>query len=402
MKYHRAIPSASALFGLLLVGCAERIDTFEEYLEVAWYHERASETQPAIAAYRKALQLDPAQPIAWYDLGVLLQSVGQNDEAVAAWTEAIKHNPAYVEALVNRGAIYAQQGRHDVALADYSAAITAAPEDFTARRNRATLYEDMQNLTEALADLGEALRIDPRDAETWLARGLLRLKLNDWNRAFVDFEQAAELDPQLPVAWHGLAKTLAQLGQVTDAAIALNRAQQLDPALAAETLDTLLTPASGVTADAIVAKSNPDILSPQVITGSHAEAVQFVREHLRGTGLETESASAPWDLQAKEEAAAESTGRRFVVRVLAGAGADQAVAWFSAAEVDALKAAEVTTTLVLVRAAGSETSSGMFEFVTAVEGWKPDPSVMQPAAWSLPVAIKPAPAAAEPVAAAAR
>ena len=401
MKYHRAIPSASALFGLLLVGCAERIDTFEEYLEVAWYHERASETQPAIAAYRKALQLDPAQPIAWYDLGVLLQSVGQNDEAVAAWTEAIKHNPAYVEALVNRGAIYAQQGRHDVALADYSAAITAAPEDFTARRNRATLHEDMQNPTAALADLGEALRIDPRDADTWLARGLLRLKLNDWNRAFVDFEQAAELDPQLAAAWHGLAKTRAQLGQVADAAIALNRAQQLDPEFATETLDTLLGPASGVTADAVVAKTNPEILSPQVITGSHAEAVQFVREHLRGTGLETESASAPWDLQAKA-AAAESTGRRFVVRVLTGAGADQAVAWFSAAEVDALKAAEATTTLVLVRAAGRESSSGLFELVTAVEGWKPDPSVMQPAAWSFPVAIKPASAATEPVAAAAR
>ena len=401
MKSHRTVSVSIALSGLLLFGCAERTDTFEEYLEVAWHHERASETQPAIAAYRKALQLDPAQPVAWYDLGVLLQSAGQNDEAVAAWTEAIRINSEYVEALVNRGAIYAQQGRHDAALADYSAAINAAPEDFTARRNRATLHEDMQNLSAALADISEALRITPRDAETWLARGLLRLKLNDWTRALVDFEQAAELDPQLAAAWHGLARTLAQRGQVADAAAALNRAQQLDTAFAAETLETLLKPAIGPTADAAVAKSNPDIPSPQVITGGHAEAVEFVRKHLRGTGLETELASAPWDLQARN-AGIDANGRRFIVRVLAGAEADHAVAWFSASEVDALKAAEETTTLVLVRAAGSEASSGIFKFVTAVEGWRPDPSVMQPAAWSLPVVMKPAAAGAEPVAAATR
>lgn len=399
-----AVAFSFTAFGLLLFACPERIDTFDEYLEVAWHHERAKEMQPAIAAYRTALQLDPAQPIAWYDLGVLLQSVGQNDEAVAAWTEAIKHNPEYVEAFVNRGANHAQQGRHDAALADYSAAITAAPEDFTARRDRAALHEDMQNLTEALADLGEALRISPRDADAWLARGLLRLKLNDFNRALVDFEQAAELDPKSVAAWHGLAQTLAHLGNASDAALALNHAQLLEPALAARTVDALLKSPDTAPADAAWAKSHPRILSPPIITRTHSDAVQFVRGHLRSAGLETESALAPWDLQATASGA-EQIGQRFIVRILAGAQTDHAVAWFSAAEVELLKASDCSTTLVLVRdveTGSRNTRSGMFEVVSAVKNWKPDPAVMQPAAWSLPVAITPASAAAEPVAAAVR
>jgi tetratricopeptide (TPR) repeat protein len=385
MNLHRSRTPLFTLLLTLLSGCAERTDTFEEYLEVAWHHERAAETQPAIAAYRKALQLDPAQPVAWYDLGVLLQSAGQNEQAAAAWTEALKYDPAYVQALVNRGGVHAQLGRNADALADYSAAIKAAPEDFTARRNRAALHEELQNLTDALADLSEALRINPRDAETWLDRGRLRLKLNDWNRALVDFEQAAELSPDSAPAWLGLAQTLAELGQSADASIAFGRAQQIDPELKEKTLDSL-------------PKSTPS--KSGFVSQIHAEAVEFVRNHLNNNGISAVSAQAPWDLRTTGDA----PEQKYLVRILKP-GTDLPMVQFTAAEVDALNSTEQTTTLVLVRSAPTTETLGAkaaFQLVISLDRWKPDPAALQPAAWTLPVAVNPADAAAKPVAAASR
>jgi hypothetical protein len=76
---------------------------------------------------------------------------------------------------------------------------------------------------------------------------------------------------------------------------------------------------------------------------------------------------------------------------------------FTATEVDALGSSDQATTLVLVQLApttDAQHAKQTFQLVTSLEHWKPDPAALQPAAWTLPVALNPADAAAKPVAAA--
>ncbi|MFM7058958.1 MAG: tetratricopeptide repeat protein [Planctomycetota bacterium] len=230
----------AAVLLFVIAGCAERIDSFEEYLELAWRHERAGDQQQAIVAYQQALQHEPMRPIAWYDLGVLYEATGQPELAVNAWTQAITHDPDYTQAYVNRGTLLAQQGKHELALADFSRAIELAPTEFAPRRNRADLHRELNQNTEALADYTEALRLNPRDAETWSEYGTLCRTLDDWVSACWAFKRTTEFDAASEAGWQNLAEAFERLGRTTEA----NSARQQANELAANANTTSPPPAS--------------------------------------------------------------------------------------------------------------------------------------------------------------
>ena len=65
----------------------------------------------AIACYKKAIELDPKDARAHYNLGIALAAKGQVDEAIAYYKKAIELDPKYAEAHCNLGHALAIQGR---------------------------------------------------------------------------------------------------------------------------------------------------------------------------------------------------------------------------------------------------------------------------------------------------
>jgi tetratricopeptide (TPR) repeat protein len=70
----------------------------------------------AIAAYKKAIDLDPNCAAVYFDLGRALRSAKRLDEAVAAYKAAIKLQPDYPEALCNLGLVLRSQGQLSASL----------------------------------------------------------------------------------------------------------------------------------------------------------------------------------------------------------------------------------------------------------------------------------------------
>jgi tetratricopeptide (TPR) repeat protein len=90
--------------------------------------------QPADAkpTLEKAVRLDPAQPLAHLDLGVLLSDAGDNEGALRELTLAEKLNPNDVNVHWRLGRLYRTMGRKDEAKAEFDKASTlnkAADED---------------------------------------------------------------------------------------------------------------------------------------------------------------------------------------------------------------------------------------------------------------------------------
>jgi tetratricopeptide (TPR) repeat protein len=90
--------------------------------------------QPADARpiLEKALQLDPAQPLAHLDLGILLSDAGDNEGALRELTLAEKLNPNDVNVHWRLGRLYRTMGKKDEARAEFDKASTlnkAADED---------------------------------------------------------------------------------------------------------------------------------------------------------------------------------------------------------------------------------------------------------------------------------
>jgi len=63
-----------------------------------------------------------------YNLGLLLQSAGQNQAAAECYQSAADHKPNFSEALVNLGHTLHAAGKEDDAKRAWSKAVTADPE----------------------------------------------------------------------------------------------------------------------------------------------------------------------------------------------------------------------------------------------------------------------------------
>ncbi len=70
----------------------------------------------AIAAYRKAMQLDPTNPVLRLDLGGLFMSVGKYEEAAREFIAAVTLKPNYVDGYYNMANAFAQSGNWDQAV----------------------------------------------------------------------------------------------------------------------------------------------------------------------------------------------------------------------------------------------------------------------------------------------
>ena len=368
VNYQTRVRLACFIGGLLLTGlisgCAQQIDTAEEYLELAYKHERDEQYPEAIAAYRKALELSPQSATAWYDLGVSYAALEQFSDAVDCYSRAISFDPAMAQSYNNRAAAYARLKKYSEAISDCSQAIELTPDDALAWRNRGLAYHDLGKLDEAAADYDESIRINGRSSETYLYRGNLFLERKDADRALEDFDHALHLNPEMATVWISRAKALAALGRRDEAERALAQSKTLGAVTDDVDLDEF---------DSSVAhRTENDVRQ-------HAAAVAFVKDILRTRQKEVRAVDEPWDLAEAGDAV------RYVVRLTKSA-ADSHV-MFEDSELAAFrKQPNQTTTLVIVRnCEASQQTPVTHEVVAVISAWTPDLMQMLPTQWSLRV-----------------
>jgi len=196
----RPAPAAEALDQAFQMGESAR----------AWYERGAlldagkGDAAEAEAAYRRAIELDPADAWPWNSLGFLLKNKLQRfNEAEAAYRRAIELDPAFAWAWNNLGFLLADQlKRFDEAEAAYRRTIELDPAFAWPWNNLGLLLADqLKRFDEAEAAYRRAIELDPADAWPWNNLGvLLADPLNRFDEAEVAFRRAIDLDPATEVA----------------------------------------------------------------------------------------------------------------------------------------------------------------------------------------------------------
>lgn len=100
----------------------------------------------------------------WYEWGCELEP-GSPGEAMAAYRRALALEPDHADAHVNLGRLLHEAGDAAAAEPHYAAALASRPEDATAAFNLGVALEDMGRLPEALLAYQKAVRIDPANAD---------------------------------------------------------------------------------------------------------------------------------------------------------------------------------------------------------------------------------------------
>lgn len=100
----------------------------------------SNQTQKAINAYSKALELDPNNVDVLTDQGVMYQRVQWFDKAVANFLKAQQINPRHTQSLYNLGIVYSQNlNQPDKAIAAWNRYLELEPASPNANQVRAML-----------------------------------------------------------------------------------------------------------------------------------------------------------------------------------------------------------------------------------------------------------------------
>lgn len=164
----------------------------------------------AMAEFRTATTLLPANATAWNYLGVACQKAQQPENAAAAYQRALGLNRDLVEAHWNLGMLWLEQGKNDQALSEFTT--------YTLRRNNSpegwlklgAVQLRMGEIVAAERSFGAVLTLDPNNAEAINGLGLARLERNRPREAIQFFAAANKANPAAGPALLNLAVTEQQ------------------------------------------------------------------------------------------------------------------------------------------------------------------------------------------------
>ncbi|MEM6318312.1 MAG: tetratricopeptide repeat protein [Bacteroidota bacterium] len=174
-------------------------------------HFEIAEVDEAATAFREAINLDPNNAMAWYNLSKVSRYYENYEESAKHLSKAIKLQPAFYIAFFERALVKKAMGDVKGVIADYTTIIKRdAPNFLDAHFNRAISYKKIGQWTDALNDLEEILRYQSDDPLTWKVRGNLHLLGGRYTQAIADFTEAINLNSDLGAAYfnRGIAHLL--------------------------------------------------------------------------------------------------------------------------------------------------------------------------------------------------
>jgi predicted O-linked N-acetylglucosamine transferase (SPINDLY family) len=240
------------------------------YLRALTQLQRQEHAQ-AVQGIRRAMELGPARPAMYFNLGHALRALGDAAGAVASYRSALALGPGddntrwclintlreqgqHAQALADleaagplaegsalwtlrsmvweeRARALGERGEHDEALALLLRRAEHEPASAQARFALAEQLERMGLSRAAVSAYQAALRIDDRLAHAHNNLSCLWLALRDPERALEHAVKASQCEPAMAAAHNNLGLALLQVGRPAEAARSIERSIELEPGL---------------------------------------------------------------------------------------------------------------------------------------------------------------------------
>jgi tetratricopeptide (TPR) repeat protein len=132
--------------------------------------EREERNASALAAYDRALALDPSFEPAWVRKALLLEELGRDHDALAVYAALLQRVPTDTAALSNQAGIFLRLGQPEQALASLDRALAAEPDNLLFVLNQGLLLlQGLDRPADALPFLERAAQAGLPEAQEPLA-----------------------------------------------------------------------------------------------------------------------------------------------------------------------------------------------------------------------------------------
>jgi tetratricopeptide (TPR) repeat protein len=128
---------------------------------------RQGDLRSAEAAFLRAAELAPQNPVAWVNAGITRLQEGEAYSAQLALETAMKINPDFAQARYYYGVALKAQGKYDDAHKYLKKIAAKYPRDRMVKIERGHLYLLMRDYERAIRDFEKVLNIDPENVEAY-------------------------------------------------------------------------------------------------------------------------------------------------------------------------------------------------------------------------------------------
>jgi len=249
---------ANAILLIVLTAGLAACALAQTHTTVRHYKERIDDTPPEIAQaedaiqkndftgaetlLKKALDKDPKNYQAWFDLGFVLNRLGRIEDSIHAYRQSVAAKPDVFESNLNLGLMLARANNPDAE--QFLRAATGLKPTAHIEEGQARAWLALAHLLEntkpedALQDYRKASELTPKDPEPHLSAGLLHERRKEFSDAEAEYKLVLALDPhnadphtinpqtidpQITEAAIGLTNLYMKSGRIGDAEPLLRR-----------------------------------------------------------------------------------------------------------------------------------------------------------------------------------
>jgi Flp pilus assembly protein TadD len=232
-------PLATAILLIALTAAA----LAQTHTTVRHYKERIDDTPPEIAQaedaiqkndftgaetlLKKAIDKDPKNYQAWFDLGFVLNRLGRVEDSIHAYRQSVAAKPEVFETNLNLGLMLVRFNSPEAER--YLRAATGLKPTDHVEEGQARAWLALAHLLEntkpedALAAYRKASELTPKDPEPHLSAGLLQERQKEFSAAEAEYKQVLAVDPHSTEAAIGLTNLYMKSGRLGEAEPLLRR-----------------------------------------------------------------------------------------------------------------------------------------------------------------------------------
>jgi tetratricopeptide (TPR) repeat protein len=216
-------------FFLEALSVAEPEDKDEIYIDLAMEYEHALDFNGAVKILKEALQNNPTNEIAIYELAFCYDQLGDYEQAIACYNGFINENPYSFTAWYNLGNAFAKQNNHEKAIWAYDYSVTINEDFSPAYFNLGSSYLSLENYKTAIEFFLKCIEIDGDDPMCLCYIGECYEQLNELESAKTYYRKSLDINPELGDAWLGLGIVKDLEGATKEGLILFEKAIEIEP-----------------------------------------------------------------------------------------------------------------------------------------------------------------------------
>src|SRR5262249_2619331 len=194
-------------------------------LIAGYIHAQNGNNQEAVAAFTRALEIDPNMATGYMNRGYVYNDMRLATKAERDFHKALELNPKYGEAHLGLAYSLLQLRRSQSALKEAEAAAALLPESDSLHLAKAEAYRQRGMMARAEDEYGAALRLNPNEVTTYLALADVQYRLRKYQPSVDTLTRGSAIskDPMLQAQ---MARSYARLERGDDAMRSITAAEQ--------------------------------------------------------------------------------------------------------------------------------------------------------------------------------